>query len=547
MTNKLILFYLLITIQLSAIGQVKLSKDFLVTVGTPYKVVDAGSKEYFFDGKGFTVSVKTRGETVTIQRFDITSMKEVSRNDYDEFPIAHKVQKVFMAGDKLYYLFSSFNKKEKQEDVYLREVDMSKGTFLPSKLLFSTASEVAVSNSAVEIVSSAETKVAPIRFEIYKSFDDSKLLIRYRLRPAVRNDSKSYDVLGFHVYNAALEKQWGGEVKMPYTEKEMNNIAYGVTKNGNAFMIAFLTESKQLELLNITKDLKVKANKMNINTEFLFQELKLRETADGNLTCLGFYANGLDYKFTSVGFGAGSLSYNTNGILAFKMDPNGKVLETTNLEFPIDLINQYESKREVNKNERRENKGKAGVRDVRLIDITLDKAGNTIVIGEQQYVETTSNSIGGMGGPSSSNRIQYFYCDVIATKFDKSGKVLWMKKLPKTQVGYQGKGGLSIRYIKGNGANYILYLDNVKNADISIDEVPKKHHDKMGGFLTAYKIDDTTGAIEKHSIFDITDIKGVSAYQFRTSRIFDAMDNVFVLEVYLKGKEDTMIKMELAK
>ncbi len=538
MTNKHILLCLLVCIQLTSFGQVKLSKDFLVTVGKPYDVVDAKSKEYFSDGKGFTVSVKTDDEKVTIQRYEIATMKEVNRKVYEDFPPYNKVQKVIQFGDKLFYVFSSFNKKEKKEDIYSREVNMNDGTFKPVKLLFSTASEVTVTSYG-ELASMGWMPLGmPIRFEVHKSFDNSKLLIRYRLKPAERDDSKNYDILGFYVFNANLDKQWGGEVKMPYTEKVMNNLAYGVTKSGNAFMLAYINSSKRIELLNITSDLKVKANKLDVNGDLMFQELKLQESADGNLTCTGYYANGIDYKFT---FGGGNLSYNTNGILAFKIDQNGKLLENFNFEFPIDLINQYESKRETNKNEKREDKGKAGIRDVKLIALQLNEDGSTTVIGEQQYIVTNSSVM------STSQNIKYYYGDVIATKFDKKGKLLWMKKLPKTQVGSAGKGGMSIKYLKGKGANYILYLDNVKNANISMDEVPKEHMDQRGGYLTAYKVDDNTGAIEKHSIFDITDIKGTEAFQFRTSRIFDAFDKVFMLEIYIKGKEDTMIMMELMK
>ncbi len=538
MKNKLFLFCCLLLIQLTTFGQVKLSKDFLVTVGKPYEVVDAKSKEYFSDGKGFTVAVKTQDEKVTIQRYEIATMKQVSVKEYEDFPPYNKVQKIIMLGDKLYYVFSSFNKKEKKEDIYSREVNMSNGIFQPAKLLFSTAAEVTVSSYSELSSIGVMALPMPIRFEVHKSFDNSKLLIRYRLKPAERDDSKNYDVLGFFVFNANMDKQWGGEVKMPYTEKVMNNLTYGVTKDGNAFMLAYINSSKKIELLNITSDLKVKASKLDINGALMFQELKLRETADGNLTCIGFYANGLDYKFS---FGGGNLSYNTNGILAFKIDKNGKVLENFNFEFPIDLINQYESKRDIGKNEKREDGGKAGIRDVKLIDLRLNEDGSTIVVGEQQYIVTQSTSM--YGGQKN----KFYFGDVIATKFDKSGKLIWMKKLPKTQVGYAGKGGLSIKYMKGKGASYILYLDNVKNADISLDEVPKEHVDQRGGYLTAYKVDDNTGAVEKHSIFDINDIKGTEAFQFRTSRIFDAFDKVFMLEIYIKGKEDTMVMMELMK
>ena len=538
MTNKnSLVLLLLLLLQTVAFGQVKLSKDFEVTVGTPYEVVDAKSKDYFSDGKGHTISVKTDGERVILQRYDIATMKQTSMKSYEDFPPYNKVQKVMMMGDRLFYVFSSFNKKEKKEDLYSREINMNDGTFGTPKLLFSTAAEVTVSSYAELAGMSFFGLGSPIRFEVHKSFDNSKMLIRYRLKPTERDDSKNYDVLGFFVFDTNLVKLWGGEVKMPHTEKDMNNLAYGVSKEGKAFMLAKITATKEFELLTITPDLKVKTNKLAIDNKLFFQEIKLQEDADGNLTGTGFYANGLDYSVSWVG--AASQSLNTNGITAFKISQEGKVLENFDFEFPIELINQYESKREKDKNEKREDAGKAGIRDLRLISLVLEQDGSTTIVGEQQYIK---NEWVGTGMKNV-----FYYGDIIATKFNKAGKLVWMKKLPKTQTGFQGKGGMSVRFIKGKGASYILFLDNVKNANLSLDEVPERHSDGRGGFLTAYKIDDATGAIEKHSIFDITDIKGTEAFQFRTPRIFDAQDKIFILEIYVKGKEDTMVKIELKK
>ncbi len=529
----------LLLISTITFGQVKLSKDFNTTVGTPYKVVDAKSKEYFSDDKGFTIAVKTDGEKVTLQRYDIKLMKEVSRKEYEDFPPYNKLQKILKVGDKLFYVFSSFNKKARQEDIYSREINMNTGNFESPKLLFSTSKEVTVSSyGEVAGISMFGGLGNPIRFEVHKSFDNSKLLVRYRLKPEEKNDAKNYDVLGFYVFNSNnMEKQWGGEVKMPYTEKQMNNIAYGVSKNGNASMLAFINETKQFELLNITPDLKVKPNKIDINANLFFQDLTLKEDADGNMTCIGYYANGMDVKVNWTG--SATLSFNANGILSFKMDQNGKVLEKYDFEFPITLINQYESKRAKAKNDKREGEGKAGINDLKIIDIGIGADGSTTVVGEQQYIR--KELVG------TSMQMVYYYGDMVATKFDKTGKLTWMKKLPKTQAGTQGKGGMGVRYIKGEGSSYLLFLDNIKNANLGVDDVPEKHSDGRGGYLTAYKIDNATGTFEKHSIFDIEDIKGKEAFQFRTSRIFDAGDKIFMLEVYLKGKEDTMVKMELTK
>ena len=68
----------------SSIAQVpaNLSKDFKVTTGTPYPVVDGKVKEYFSDGKSAVVSVKVAGGRVSIQRYDFLTMKELSRKVY---------------------------------------------------------------------------------------------------------------------------------------------------------------------------------------------------------------------------------------------------------------------------------------------------------------------------------------------------------------------------------------------------------------------------------------------------------------------------------
>ncbi|HEY0031467.1 MAG TPA: hypothetical protein VGC65_11955 [Bacteroidia bacterium] len=555
MKNMKLSILVLLLAQTVTFAQVKLSKDFTVTVGTPYQVVDAGNKEYFSDGKGHTISVKTKGKEVTIQRYDIGDMKELSNKMYEDFPPANKVQKILKVGDKLFYVFSSFDKKAKKENLYSREVNMNDGTFEEPKLLFSTAKEVTVSAYGDPAGMSMFGMGIPIRFEVHKSFDNSKILIRYRLKPEEKNDAKNYDVLGFYVFNTKLEKQWGGEVKMPYTEKVMNNLAYGVNKEGKAYMLAYINASKQFELINIGSDLKTKTNKIDIDGKLVFQQLNLVETEDGNMTCIGFYASGMDVMYNWNG--GGVTSFNTNGILDFKMDQNGKVLQKYDFEFPIELINQYESKRSKEKNEKREATGKAGINDLKLIDVSVDANGNTTIVGEQQY--TRKEMV------ITEMKNVYYYGDIVATKFDKSGKLLWMKKLPKTQSAVGGdassgmmigagtatppmeKRGMSVRYMKGKDASYILFLDNVKNADLGINDVPERHKDGHGGFLTAYKIDDVTGAIEKHSIFDITDIQGIEAFQFKTSRIFEAADKVFMLEIYAKGKKDSMIKMELKK
>ncbi len=323
---------------------------------------------------------------------------------------------------------------------------------------------------------------------------------------------------------------------MPYTEKQMNNLCYGVGKDGTAYMLAYIVESKTIEMITVKPNLAVKAYKVAIDAKLYFQEFKLSEAIDGSLIATGYYANGFDYKVSWNGYS--SVSMNVNGILQVKLNSEGKILEKIDIEFPLELINQYESERSKAKNEKREEKGNAGISDLKIVSLTVNEDGSTMLVGEQQFQRTQ--------GYGSSQKTYYFYQDVIATKFDKKGTVLWQKKLPKQQEGAAGKGGMGIKVIKGKKYDYILYLDNIKNAELSLDQPPARHVDGRGGYLTTYQIDDATGKIEKHPIVNVDDINGIEAFQFKTARIFNATsDRIFLLEIYIKGKQDTMVKIEL--
>ena len=65
---------LVLLLPLVVIGQ-KLSPNFTITKSTPFAVIDAKSKEYVAIDNGFTISVKTAGKRVTIQKFDINGIE----------------------------------------------------------------------------------------------------------------------------------------------------------------------------------------------------------------------------------------------------------------------------------------------------------------------------------------------------------------------------------------------------------------------------------------------------------------------------------------
>ena len=533
MKTRNLLATMLLLMPFFLFAQPKLSKDFTVTTATPFAVVDAGSKEYFSDGT-HVISVKTRGQKLTVQKFSIDDMKEVKREVYEEWPPYLKVQSVMKMKGKIHYIYTSYDKKGKFHTIYTREINTDDLSLGAQKLLFKSKKKI-ISSGGTRSAGFMGISIGGSLVKVFKSFDESTILLSYRNAPITRDDAVNFDVLGFYVFDSNLEKQWGGNIKMPYTEKVMNNLAYGIDKDGNAYMLAYITKSKRFELFSINSSEKLTTHELDVEGSLFFSKMELYENAAGNLVVAGLYSNGLDFK---MGWGGGSsFSYNVNGIIQYTMTKQGKILSTYDMEFPIKLINQYKSARAQKSNQRRESKGKLGISDLKMQKIVTNSDGSTIFLAEQHYTKRVRTG--------KSYTTYYYFRDMVITKIDKKGTVLWQKKVPKTQMGKAGKGGMGVAYINGKDSHYLLFLDNAKNANLSLSKVPAQHQDGRGGFLTAYKIDDATGEVERHSIFDVRDVKGTEAFQFKTTRIFEVKDNVFIVEVYIKGKKDTMIKMVL--
>ena len=524
---------LLLLLPFFLIAQPKLSKDFTVTVSDPFPVIDASNKEYFSDGTHI-VSVKTRGQKVTIQKFSIDDMKEVNRKEYTEWPPYLKVQGVLKMKGEIHYIYASYHKKEKYNTIFSRTINTDDLSLGEEKMLFKSEKKIIPSGGTGVGFMGMATGGTMVK--VFKSFDESKILLSYRNAPKERDDRVNFDVLGFHVLDNNMEKQWGGNIKMPYTEKVMNNLAYGIDKDGNAYMLAYITKKKKFELFSISDSKELVTHEMEVDASLFFTKMDLFENSKGNLVVAGLYSNGMDFKMSWTG--ASSLSANVNGIVQYTMTKEGKILSTYDMEFPVKLINQYKSARTQAKNEKRETKGKLGIPNLKMQEIVTNADGSTIFLSEQHYSRRVRTG--------KTTTTYYYYNNMVITKIDSKGAIVWQKKVPKTQTGKAGKGGMGFAYVKGKDSHYMLYLDNVKNANLPLSKIPAQHMDGRGGFLTAYKINDASGEVEKHTLFDVTNLGNkVKAYQFKTTRIFEVKDNVFMVEVYIKGKQDAMIKMEL--
>lgn len=362
------------------------------------------------------------------------------------------------------------------------------------------------------------------KFAVKQSKDGSRILIEYRLKPKEKRDKLNKDEIGIHVFDADLNEIWGSVVTMPYTEAEMDNLAYLMASDGVPRILAYVRESKQYEWLSITED-GIESTLIDLPEEAGLYGLRMIEKEDGNVLFVGFDAYG--YTMLDV-----SLS--------------GQVDNWRRGEFSLDFITMNLRTRDQKKEKKKAEKKKAkpGIYDLELTDYSVSPDGGSVLVGERRYIVTTTY-VDSQGRTRTKNT--YYFTNVVMVKLDPEGEVVWMKKIPKLQKGGRGRGGMGIKYIRGKDAHYVLYLDNIKNNDIPIGRDPYSHVDGKGGFLTAVKIDHETGDMERHPIFDVKDVKGVKAYQFNTERLFDISENAIMLETYIKSKKDAMIKLELTQ
>lgn len=525
----------IISVILIAFFSLKASAQTSITVGAPYVVVDASSKEYFAQGKEI-MSVKVDRKGVTIQKFQSDNLAFKTIKLYDDLPKNWVVEKVTQFQDR-YYLFYSYYDGEK-EQLFSREIDFRQGQFKGPGTKILTVDEKLSGTTA----STGFYRVEVLdKFSFFFSSDSSKLLVQYRLKPEVKRDSKNYDVIGMAVFDKSLRPSWEKKVKMPYTEKKMNNLDYVVDRKGNAYIVTMVydddtTDEKDdagnpnysVEILKMNAGLKEVAKYPVTIPDKFVQTLWIYESPKGHLVCAGFYNKG-------------KRGSNADGILMFKLSEEGKTSDMNTYEIPLEVLNQYARAKSQRKNEKKDQKDEAEFEHLKLREILFDKDGSMLLLSEQYFYKVHTTYMNGR----SSSYTTYHYNDMLVTKVTADGKMAWMKKLPKRQVGRGGLGGMSYKYVKSPGEHYFLFLDNQKNKDLELDKLPAVHADGAGGFLTAYRIDDKTGAVSKHYLLDTRDINGMEAFQFKPSRIVATNRKEFVFEVYKKKKEDVLVKVKM--
>lgn len=526
-------------------------KGFPVKVSAPYKVIDAGEKQYF-SYENHVLAVKAGRGVVNLQLFDGAKLTETNREEYDDFEKEFSFEDLIQMNDKVYLFYSVWDKPNGNEQLFSRQIDITTGKFTEKgKLIIKTNEKL--TGSAIATIGFWSAGVKD-KFGFVKSFDENKLLINYRFKPQERDDSKSKDKIGMHVFDVNLNEEWSNIVTMPYTEQEMDNWDYAIDSDGNSYIVAkVFSEPKKgkrgpssmddskyhVEILRFSNGSEtVEKSKVNIG-EKLITDIKMFEGTEGNIVCAGYYS---DRRKT----------HGVDGVFTFKVKQQGEIYDVNEYEIPVSVINKFMNPRAQARLKKKDSKkDNVGFSHLKLRNMAIGTDGSIMLSGEQYYVVRRTDSQG-------RTTYTYYYNDILATMIGPDGELSYMTKLAKRQMsrggssmglgisfGPSGTADLGFRYLNIDDGHYYYFLDNVKNMDLAENENPAYHTGGAGGYLTAYRIDEKSGKVTKHSILDTRKVKNFAISQFSTNRMVSFQDQSLIFEAYKKKKEDVLIKVSV--
>jgi hypothetical protein len=470
--------------------------------GDTYELVKKHDDLGFIGDKnnGYLQVGHRQGSSLSFQKFDKNlHLKNENIIDLKNMPNDYQNVSFTNLGSKQYWFFCTWVRSEEKERLFAQEIDVRNANISgPAKEMLSsdklTGNTVATGFYNFAVVD---------KWNLYFSFDSSKMLVQYRKRPERRDDSKNNDVIGFHVFDENLQEIWGRDIRMPYSEQRMDNEDYHVDEKGNVYTLAKVyNEDKgprkkpnyRFEILKWTKDRSLVTKIPFRFTDKFVNAARLTQDAQHHIIVVGYYSSK-----------RGSVS--SDGVFTLKLDENTDELSNVmkgTYEFPAAVLKQFESARTQRRIDRKDDDDNAEASDLALRNIIIKADGSIQVYGEEYYVvQVRTNNGRGM----SRTDYKYYYNDILAMDIGADGNLKWVVKIPKQQFGYNtGRSGMSFKLFPYKKDNYLFFMDNMKNVDIVPSERPAQHTDGAGGILMAVKINEN-GQMSKSKVFDVREEK----------------------------------------
>ena len=526
------LLYFLIFISICSYAQKPiLSKDFNFEIGEKYKRIKSLNSYYVASGDRM-VTIKKGRNDMTIQRFSLDDLKEDVKKrqiieDKGDF------QTVIDLNGKAIVFYTIKDK------AYAQKISLT-GIVAEKPVLVGSDKENINDEVSFKSTYGFDAGGRINKFVFKKSFDGTKLLVLFR----VKTEKEKADKIGINVYDSNLNLIWKRKVQLPYATQYLENEDFAIDNEGSFYMTASIFNSAEEDKNKLKNTFRTEVFKIKENPKEIIKSKIELPGASISDAVLGLDKNG---KVRVSGFFMDTNDkVEASGVFSTILDETGLVSSTIKSAIPLEIAEKYALKREERINEGTQNDNdKKDFEDLKVNNVTFNKDGSMVLLGEQRYVEsfTTSSSSG------SRTTYKYFYRDIVTSKLSSDGTMNWFYRLPKNQTGARGKRSMSYSSFKNNGKHYLFYIDNFTNLKRSFDEYPTKYFDGKKDFfyLTSYTINDATGEVIKEPILTGSDIRNSRLDNLEVHKVATLPNKDMIFELYDGKKNNLLLKVSLAE
>jgi hypothetical protein len=547
--RKISLVITLILIAQLFFGQNKLNSD-NITYGKDYQGFSGTIKKYI-TVDNILLSVCFYRETIILQTFNKNTLKIIGSKDFNGFPKKVIVEDVLIFNNEVYLFYSTLihDNSVFQEKLYRRKINIDSCSFEKSKLLMTVEGNV---------IGGLYGRENTDNFSFKTSIDKRKLLIQYQRK----SKKKKIAEIGYKLFDKEFKLIWEKEMKMPYENWRMENIDFTLDNENNIYLASFIYRIKPgFDILAAYKtemsERVTSGGKINYDLVIFkfgansgsFTKSKITLDFGSHINSFKFFR--IDYKqligagYSSI-IGKNSKFYQTSGAFKFNLLDRNKRIDI--FSFPEAIVNQHLKQKKITSNismkRRYKNEWKSPIENLVPVNLTIEKDGSFILIGEQQEHAISHAVFPTPIGIVHKTTEKMLFNDILISKFNDNGSLAWMKKLAKRQVTNFGvdffgldKKGLSFKMIEGKEDLYILYKDQLKNLKLPLTKKPARFNNDDYGMLMAYKINRITGEGGKALIIDVQRINGLSTLDFNLSGISQLRKDQFVFEGFYKNKD----------
>ena len=375
-----------------------------------------------------------------------------------------------MIGDQIMFLYNSFDKKTK------------KITLLGQKV----SQDGVVANKTIEL---GNVDAVDGRFlgrnlgAIQTVLNDSRdkfLVVEHIPRP--KRNSK--ERIHLSVFDKNIEKSWGADFEIPYTDRNFIIYKTMLDEKGNAYVLG----KKYMEKEKVKKNGKVKVKRKtglfskNVNYEFaiLYYDVKTKKVKDYKINLKDKHIIDIDLKVNDEeSIVCGGFYFpkgvqwvpNIKGTFFARINrKSGEIDGQSAKEFDDKFLNVIRDGKvfswywtdlglmwgELTRGKDVTRKG--GLKNFRMRDFEIRKDGSAVIVAEGYRMLEVENRDGEV------IKRYYYYDDIIVVNVEPDGNISWYARVPKKQISVNDGGYYSSYFMKVNGDDvYFVFNDRQSN------------------------------------------------------------------------------------